>query len=263
MAIEMERFAYSSAAERRSRIVQIVTEQGYCTVSELSSMLGVSEMTIRRDVGRLVRDGRLRSFHGGVGSISPQEMLGRDYSDRDQSMAPAKQAIAERAVTMIREGEVIAIDAGTTGTHLAEVLPRGDRLRVVTHSLSAITAMAGAVNFEIESLGGVLHFDSLSFGGASTVNAISNLQIGTIFLAASSLNERGAFCGTGFDAITKRALIEVSERVVLIADSSKFAESAAVKICGWSSIDTLIVDDGIRELSLPWLDEPPVDIVTV
>lgn len=263
MTVETGRFAYSSAAERRSRVVHIVTEQGYCTVSELSSTLGVSEMTIRRDIGRLVQDGRLRSFHGGVGSISPQEMLGRDYTDRNQSMAEAKRAIAEVAVTMMRNGEVIAIDAGTSGAQLAEALPRGDSLRVVTHSLSAITAMAGAVNFEIESLGGVLHLDSLSFGGPSTLNAISNLHIGTTFLAASSLNERGVFCGTGFDAITKRALIEVSERVILIADSSKLAESAAVKVCGWSSIDTWIVDEGVAGPDLPWLAEPPVNIVRV
>jgi DeoR family transcriptional regulator of aga operon len=259
--VKSERYAYSSAPERRDRIVQVVTDQGYCTVSELSRLLGVSEMTIRRDLGRLVKDERLRSFHGGAGAISPQEMMGRDYTARDQSMAAAKHAIAHKAVGVIREGEVIAIDAGTTATHLAEVLPREESLRIVTHSLSAITALAGATNFEIESLGGVLHFDSLSFGGPSTLTALSDLHIGTTFLAASSLSERGAFCGTGFDAITKRALIEVSDRVVLIVDSSKFEESAAVKICDWSRIDLMIVDDGISEADLHWLAKAPVDVL--
>ena len=77
-----ERFTYSSAPERRDRIAYFVTEQGYCTITELSRLFSVSEMTIRRDVSRLVLEGRLRGFHGGVGSLTPGDMLGRDYSDR-------------------------------------------------------------------------------------------------------------------------------------------------------------------------------------
>jgi DeoR family transcriptional regulator of aga operon len=240
-----ERFTYSSAPERRDRIVQFVSDQGYCTITELSDLVAVSEMTIRRDVSRLVREGKLRGFHGGVGSLSPQEMLGRDYSDRDQTMADAKRAIAERAVAMVKTNAVIAIDAGTTATQFAALLPSERGTRVVTHSLSAVSVLAGTGDIEVNCLGGVLHPESLSFAGPSTLAAISNLQVETTFLAASGLNDRGAFCGTGFDAITKRALIEVSAHVVLLADSSKFVTSAMVKICGWDAIDTLVIDAGI------------------
>jgi DeoR family transcriptional regulator of aga operon len=241
----VERFAYSSAPERRGRIVQVVTDQGYCTVTELSDLFGVSEMTIRRDISRLVRDGQLRAFHGGVGSISPQEMLGRDYVDRAGAMADEKRAIAERAVSMITNGSVVAIDAGTTGAQLASTLPQGLVTHVVTHSLSVVSMLASNRNVEVDCLGGLLHPESLSFSGPATLSVISNLRVDTLFLAASGLNDRGAFCGTGFDAITKRALIEVSDRVVLIADSSKFETSAMVKICDWSAIDTVIMDAGI------------------
>jgi DeoR family transcriptional regulator of aga operon len=242
-----ERFTYSSAPHRREQIVQFVTDQGYCTITELSGLLGVSEMTIRRDVSRLVSDGQLKGFHGGVGSLSPQEMLGRDYADRDHSMAEAKRAIARKAVTLVKEHSVVAIDAGTTAMQLAALLPRDQEIRVVTHSFSVVSALAADDGIEVNCLGGVLHGESLSFAGSSTLTAISNLQVETMFLAASGLNDRGAFCATGFDAIIKRALIEVSERVVLVADSSKFAVSAMVKICGWDVIDTLIIDSGVTE----------------
>jgi DeoR family transcriptional regulator of aga operon len=240
-----ERFTYSSAPERRDRIAYFVTEQGYCTVTELSQLFSVSEMTIRRDVSRLVLEGRLRGFHGGVGSLTPGDLHGRDYSDRNQTMADAKHAIAERAAQMVKPDSVIAIDAGTTGAQLASLLPRDSGIRVVTNSFSAVTSLAGSPDIEVNCLGGVLHPESLSFAGPSTLVAISNIQIDTLFLAASGLNDRGAFCATGFDAIIKRALIDVSDRVVLIADSSKFVTSAMVKVCGWDDIETMVVDSGI------------------
>lgn len=258
-----ERFTYSSAPERRDRISNFVTEQGYCTITELSRLFSVSEMTIRRDVSRLVLEGRLRGFHGGVGSLTPGDMLGRDYNDRNQTMGDAKRAIAERAVQMIALDSVIAIDAGTTGAQLASILPRESGLRVVTHSFSAVSVLAGIPDVEVNCLGGVLHPESLSFAGPSTLLAISNIQIETMFLAASGLNDRGAFCATGFDAIIKRALIEVSEHVVLIADSSKFTTSAMVKVCGWDAIDTIVVDSGITEAQRSLLQQNGVHVEIV
>jgi DeoR family transcriptional regulator, aga operon transcriptional repressor len=258
---EIERFAYSSAPERRAKIVQFVIDQGYCTITELSTLLNVSEMTIRRDVSRLVKDGKLRGFHGGVGSLSPQEMTGRDYTDRDVTMAEAKGVIAERASTMVKKRSVIALDAGTTTTRLSTLLPSDKKIHVVTHSFPVVAALIGVPGIEVSCLGGLLHPESLSFAGPSTLAAISNLQVETLFLAASGLNERGAFCGTGFDAITKRALIEVAEHVVLVSDSSKFSTSAMVKVCGWDVIDAIVVDAGLRDEDRNMLIQQGVEVI--
>jgi DeoR family transcriptional regulator, aga operon transcriptional repressor len=258
-----ERFTYSSAPERRDRIVQFVTDQGYCTITELSSLFAVSEMTIRRDVSRLVAAGALRGFHGGVGSHSPQEMLGRDYSDRDQTMAAAKRAIAERAASMVKPNSVIAVDAGTTGAQFASVLPRDVGTRVVTHSLAVVNILEDRGDIEVNCLGGVLHTDSRAFSGPSTLAAISSLQVETLFLAASGLSDRGAFCATGFDAITKRALIEVSAHVVLLADSSKFETSAMVKVCDWDAIDTIVIDSAVTAAQQEMLAQKGVAIEIV
>jgi DeoR family transcriptional regulator of aga operon len=258
-----QRFAYGSAPERRDRIAQYVSDQGYCTIAELSREFGVSEMTIRRDVGLLEVGGRLRGFHGGAGSLSAQDLNGSPYDDRDRVMAAAKHAIALRALEFVHENSVIAIDAGTTAAQFASVLPEALGLRVATHSLSAVTALARKPEVEVNCLGGVLHPESLSFAGPSTLAAISNIQVDTLFLAASGLNDRGTFCGTGFDAITKRALIEVSNRVILLADSSKFMTSAMVKVCEWDSIDTLVIDNDIDPDQVSMLDRAGVEIITV
>lgn len=263
MSTVEESFRYTSAPERRERLVQFIAEHGYCTITELSKAFDVSEMTIRRDVLRLVEQGKVRGFRGGVGSLSRQEMEGSDYRLRDMKMAEAKQAIARRAIEMVNPGSVIAIDAGTTGHQVAELLPNDRGLTVVTHSFPVVSSLIGNPGTEVMCLGGLLHAESLSFDGPSTLAAISNLQVETLFLAASGIGDRGAFCGNGFDAITKRALIEVADQVVLLADSSKFSTSAMVKICGWAAIGTIVIDDGITEEHQRMLEAQDVEVITV
>jgi len=258
-----ERYAYGSAAERRDRLARYVAEQGYCTIGELSLRFGVSEMTIRRDVGRLVGEGRVRAFHGGVGSLAPSELSGVDYGDRDRRMGAAKHAIASRALAELSPGAVIAIDSGTTTAQIAALLPLDAGLQVVTPSLPVVNALAERGGIEVVCLGGVLHLESLSFAGEATLASVANLRVDVLFLAASGLDERGAYCGNSFDAITKRALIEVADQVVLVSDSSKFTASGMVRICGWDLMDLFITDDGIDPISAAMVAAEGVALETV
>lgn len=259
-----ESYRYTSAPERRERLLQHIGDEGYCTIAELSAFLGVSEMTIRRDVLKLAEQGQVRAFRGGVGALGGRELPGSDYRFREVSMATQKQAIAHMAARLIDDGSVIAIDAGTTVNQLAPLVPAGKGVKVVTHSFPVIASLAGNPGVEVIALGGTLHPVSLSFDGPSTLAAISNLQVQTFFLGASGITERGAFCGNDFDAITKRAIIDVSERVVLLADSSKFgAPSMHMKICGWDPIDELVTDAGITAEQRRMLEDHGVEVTVV
>ncbi|HEY7259975.1 MAG TPA: DeoR/GlpR family DNA-binding transcription regulator [Trebonia sp.] len=261
MAERDDAFRYTSAPERRQRLVTYITEQGYCTIAELSRIFGVSEMTIRRDVWKLVQQGEVRGFRGGVGSLTRQDLAGSDYRLRDMKMGAAKHAIAGAAVDLIGGNSIIALDAGTTTAQLAPVLP-GDRdLCVITHSLPVVSELARHTGTEVICLGGTLHSGSLSFDGPATLSAISNLHVEVLFLAATGLGERGVFCGNGYDAITKRALIEVSERVVLVTDSSKWETQAMVRVCGWDAIDTIVVDSGIADERRQFLIQHGVTVI--
>lgn len=254
---------YTSANARREQLVAVTEDQGYCTTAELSRIFGVSEMTIRRDVTKLVSEGRLRGVHGGVSSLASQDLQGSQFSVRLVSRGDTKKGIAIRALDLVAEGSVIGLDAGTTVALFADQIPATGRLRVVTASLPAISALSANRAAEVIALGGVLHPETLSFAGQSTLRAIEDLQIETLFLAASGLSERGAFCANDFDALTKRALIEVSHSVVLLADSSKFQAHAMVKVCSWDAIDTLITDDGLDLDAEKYLTENNVRIVKV
>lgn len=234
-----------SVQSRRSLIRKLVEDQGFCTIAELSAAAKVSEMTVRRDVQSLVEAGILRSFHGGVSAFPSNDFQGSDYRQREESSWRLKTALAHQAARFVSRSDSIALDAGTTMAALAREIRHFDQLNVVTASLPAINALSDHENFALNILGGSYHAESQSMSGSVALKAIENMHVDTFFLAASRLSDRGTYCGNDFDAVTKRALIEVADRVVLVSDSTKFDQSAIAKVCGWESIDTFVVDEDI------------------
>ncbi len=239
---------YRSAPERRARLLRIVEEQGFCSTQELMAVLGVSDMTIRRDAQKLAGEGRVRVVHGGVSILSTPEQVGsREYEERASLMAGAKAAIGRVAAAGLRNGSAIAIDAGTTARELARALPVGIDVTVITHSAPVIADLVGRRDISLISLGGVLHHETLSFEGPFVLAAIGDLQLDTFYLSASGVGARGVYCANDFDAATKRALISVARRVVLLIDSSKLHTHAMVRVCDLSHVDQVLVDDGIDD----------------
>ncbi|MEV6845795.1 DeoR/GlpR family DNA-binding transcription regulator [Actinoplanes sp. NPDC051411] len=254
---------YTSAEDRRAQILEMVERQGFCTITELSAAFEVSDMTIRRDIRMLVDSDDLRSVHGGVTKLKQTEMMGTDFLARTTRMGAAKRAIAERALDFVPRSGAIAVDAGTTTLELATALPADSRVKVVTHSLSVVNALAGRDHIEVICLGGTLHAGTQSFAGAATVAHIGELHVRTLFLAASGLKASGVYCGNDYDAVTKRALVGATDEVVLLTDSSKFSISAMVRACELSELDRVITDDGISEEHLAMLTSHDIEVIVV
>lgn len=236
---------YGSAPERRARLQRMVEDQGFCTTSELSTFLGVSEMTIRRDVQRLEKDGVLRSVHGGVSALPPSELVGSQFTSRELHQAAEKRAIALMAAEMVPDQGAVGLDSGTTALELARVWPSERRATVVTNSIPNVLALLDDEYTRVIMLGGELHQNAQTLSGPMTMRCLEDLRLRVMFLSASSVNERGVYCGNDFDAVIKRRLIEVADRVVLITDSSKFEGSAMVRVCGLDTVDSVVVDSGI------------------
>jgi DeoR/GlpR family transcriptional regulator of sugar metabolism len=252
-----------SVAERRRRLAEIVDSQGFCTMAELAALLGVSEMTVRRDVAQLVDQGRLSTFHGGVRAPGGQNFLGTDYAARTDQHREAKLAVGNEAVRLARSLSVIGIDSGTTGAVMAEILPDDCRLRVVTASLPVITALNTHRNVETTVLGGVLHVESQSFLGFGTANAAREVHLETFFMTASAASARGAYCTYETAAAIKRVLMDSADRVVFLTDSSKFQQGAMTRICGWEGIDTVLTDDQIDDHTVAYLESEGVTVCAV
>ncbi|HVX47002.1 MAG TPA: DeoR/GlpR family DNA-binding transcription regulator, partial [Mycobacteriales bacterium] len=116
---------------------------------------------------------------------------------------------------------------------------------VVTPSLPVMVELLSHPGVQVHGLGGDLHPVTQSFAGPATVAAIGELRVERLFLAANGIRGTGVYCGNGFDAVVKRALIDIADEVVLLADSSKFQTTAMVRICPLETIQRVVVDSAI------------------
>lgn len=231
------------ALVRRQKITGLVREAGFCSFKDLSQILNVSEMTIRRDTQLMVNDGLIQALHGGV--ISKLLQFG-DYNFRNrlENKRIEKKSIAQEAVGLIQSNSAIALDAGTTTFELAQILPKDQHLMVITHSLPILAVLAPRDDIELISLGGILQHNTQAFYEPKMLQAVSQFRFNILFLAMTAVRDGAMYCGNPYETEMKRALIKAADKVVLLIDSSKFQSSAGILVAPLSSVDTIIVDNG-------------------
>lgn len=226
--------------ERRERILQTLRQQGRVVASELSESLAVSPDTIRRDLEDLASAGLLRRVHGGALPHSPGAAR---YAARLVQAPAAKTAIARAAAALLRSGQVILLDGGTTTLRLAEQLPPGLRATVLTNSPSAAAALAAHPDIDVSVIGGRLHKDGLVTLGAVAVEAIRSVRPDVCVVGVSSLHpEAGLSVPDGEEACVKRAMIEVSAQVIGLADADKLGTVAPYLVAPASELTHLVTD---------------------
>lgn len=250
-------------SDRRDRLSGIVESRGFCTISELAQILEVSEMTVRRDVAKLVAQGGLEALHGGVRAPGRQNFLGTDYAIRAEFNRDVKLWLAERALELAEPLSVIGIDTGTTGVALAQLIPTSWRGRVVTSSLPVVAALNRHKDVEVTVLGGVLHVETQSIFGVSTAAAAREVHLETFFMTASAASERGLYCTYELGAAVRRSFMDSADRVVLISDSSKFREGSMTRICGWDKVDAIVIDDRLDDSTASFLEMQGVEVIMV
>lgn len=228
---------YDTAPERRAHILDTVRTCGFASIVELAERLGVSDMTVRRDLRKLQNTGQVNVVRGGV-HLPP----GTGFEGRRTDNATAKHAIAAAATELLAPNDSIALDAGTTTCILAESLPAWFTGSVVTHSVPALQHFLTKGAIRVVSLGGDLYPASEAFVGPMTVEAAAQLRVRTLFLGAAAIDERGVYVASDIERPTKLALIETADRVVLLADHTKFTASAPVLLCPPSRLHSLVTD---------------------
>jgi DeoR/GlpR family transcriptional regulator of sugar metabolism len=229
---------YTDAPARRRGLLDRLAAAGYVASADLAAELGVSEMTIRRDLHRLADEGLARRVPGGaslpgVGGAEP-------FEARSGNAPSEKRALAKIAAGLLDEGCTVALDAGTTVAELADLLPGG--VAVVTHSLPVITACAATGGREIVVLGGFYEPTTRSFTGPATWNAARELTVDVAVLSCSALDGRGVYSANPVDAEIKRALIEAADRVVVIADAHKVGTRATVRFATPEAVHVVVTD---------------------
>lgn len=232
---------YDNAPSRRERLVALVRQRGFCSTTELVEELGVSDMTVRRDVRRLEAEGEMRWVHGGV-SVRHATLQTSEFTTRAGRSAGAKQHIARAGVELLRADDVVAFDAGTSAFAAAALLPADYSGHVVTHSIPVMQHVLHVPGATVVGLGGELHHASQAFVGPSTVEGIARLRVRLLFLGVAGIDADGLYAETEVECEVKRALVAVAETVVVLADAAKFAQSAPVRFSGLDGADVLITD---------------------
>ncbi|MGF3056331.1 DeoR/GlpR family DNA-binding transcription regulator [Microbacterium sp. YY-01] len=228
---------YTDAPERRAELQQRITDRGYVSSAEAAQLLGVSEMTVRRDLRLLEEQGLVRRVAGGATVTG-----GVPFDSRSTAQSTQKQKIAREAVRELISARVIALDAGTT---VAAVLPLLPNATVVSHSLPVIEKLAADPSADLIAAGGHYQHDTRSFAGPFTEEMLRTVRCDTVLLSATAVTADALWGTNALDAAIKRVLIAQSQRVVLLADASKFgdeAPAAPVRITGLGAIDVVVTD---------------------
>jgi DeoR/GlpR family transcriptional regulator of sugar metabolism len=223
---------------REIAILDVLREERAATVSRLAVTLQASEATIRRDLVRLDKSGRVRRTHGGAVLIEADAPFGEvENVNRD-----AKNAIATAAAAQISDGESIILDIGTTTLQLATLL-HGRRLTVITASIAVFDELRDDREVQLILLPGDYDRVYRSLGGHLTPEALRGLHADHAFLGTSGIAENGDLRDTTMVQIPiKRAMLEASDRATVLVDSSKFPGAGAGRIRPTTSLTQLITE---------------------
>jgi len=252
-----------NASDRHAQLIGLLKKRGYCSVVEMSQLLNVSPMTIRRDLHMLHEKQIAEVTHGGA-RFSASKRIEPDFDIRTHEHLAEKQAIGKLAVErFIEEGDVVGIDSGSTTLEIVRNLPNIP-LTIVTHSLAAANVVAQNKRYSLIVLGGILQHEANCLCGPQAIAALQTLYINKLFLSTSGLvAPDGLSCNNLADAEVKQALISSSRQTILCMDSSKVGRAYLARFATLNDIDTLITDNGISDESREAIERQQIEIITV
>ncbi len=231
--------------ERQEQIKLELTRQGRVEVPELACRYGVSEHTIRRDLNALAQRGLLQKTHGGAVSLNTTHL---DWTNRNLTLPEAKEHIGETAAALVKPGQTIIVDAGSTTLSLARHLTVRP-LTVITNSLDVASLFAETKDVALIVSGGRWDVQARAFRGAAAQQFMSSYRADWTMLGTCALHPRtGASVTSEEDAGIKRAMSAAGLRTVVLADHSKRDQVAAHLVLPVQRLDLVVTDQAWPEL---------------
>ena len=226
--------------ERQQKIVDEVSINRKVSSNYLSEKLGVSEDTIRRDIIELDNRGMLTRVHGGA--ISTIQKL-YHYNEDSISNRENKVRIAQKAISLIKNGMVIIMSGGTTNLMLAKLLPKDIKATIYTYSLPIAMQLTEHPLIETIFIGGKIHRSSMVTTGIDVIQYLSNIRANICFMGVSALNLDQGITDEGYEvSLVKKAMINASEQIIYLATSNKLDQRLNFDVCSLTEIDTVVTD---------------------
>ena len=227
--------------KRQADILQAVRETGSASITELAARLDVSTETIRRNIKLLIEQGSVLRFHGGV--MSPEQMEDPPFQRRMQLNRTGKRQVAALVLDMVRDGDSLILDNGTTTTYVAEALAARSNLVVVTNSAQIACRLASRNNNRVFMTGGELGGDDAAAFGRGSIEFLKQFEVRCALISVAGINARGELVDFHlFEAEFSRAAMAQAEETWVIADQSKFGREAPVKVCELGMVHKIVTD---------------------
>ncbi len=238
-------------AERQANILKLIKEKDFVKIKELEDIFYVTPITIRRDLKELSRQNLIKQVHGGAVDITRLSTSFEPlYKTKLYSNLEKKQAIAKKAVEFIDSGETIILDSGTTTLQIAIKLKskRFKDLVIVTNDIKIADELCAVEYLEVIVLGGILRKFLYTLFGSFTIDFLEQIKVNKFFLAADAISKDNGISNANIEEVPiKKLMIQNSQNVILVADSTKFNKNAFCKVCGWEKISSIITDDKISD----------------
>ncbi|WHY67368.1 DeoR/GlpR family DNA-binding transcription regulator [Neobacillus sp. SuZ13] len=244
--------------ERKNEILKELNREGKVKVIDLVEQFQVSEETIRRDLMLLEEKGLLKRVYGGaIKSVFPFEEP--PFAHRTTVNQEAKVKIGKKAVELISNGDVIAIDVGTTMLEFAKCIQDKKDITIITNSLPVSSVLTESLNQnkftgQILLLGGLLDPKQQSISGSFTEQTLEQFNINKAFISAGGVSiQNGVSNYHLHETLVSRKMVEVSKQVILLTDSSKMDVDTFCKVCPLKKVDVFVCEQAMPEA---WKNHP-------
>jgi DeoR/GlpR family transcriptional regulator of sugar metabolism len=233
--------------ERRRRdICELVEKSGYVESRQLALSLGVNISTVRRDLEALAEAGFIQRTHGGAMPVTDGNPVDVPYEVKKRQRLVEKRAIANYAAALVREGDSLVLDSGSTTYALAQVIRGRGGLTIATNDLRIAHYLAEGGGVRLLVTGGQLIDSVFTLVGPSALTNLAGLQVDWAFLGADAVDSGAGVTNVNtVEVPIKQAMLAAAARKVLLADSSKFGRRALAAVVGLDAFDYVITDTGL------------------
>lgn len=255
--------AIYSTAERQVRTMQVLKEHGHTSVSRLSKDLGVSEVTIRKDLRALEERKLLVRTHGGAMLID-HYLYDLPFDEKSQHHAEEKKRIGHAAAKRIEDGDTLILGAGSTTTQVARHMRSQKNLIVTTNSLHVTVELLNNLDVDVLMLGGIVHPATASVVGPFAEKMLQEHSFRKLFLGGDGFDvDYGLTTTNALEAHLNRMMIQSAQETIAVMDASKFGRRGLSLICGLADVDTVITDDHISDEMVQRLEQQAIEVVIV
>lgn len=254
---------------QRNEILQsLLAERGFLSIADIMATTGVSAASARRDAGRLAEAGLATRIHGGIQAVegalprqtTEDRLATRSFDVSRTINIDAKRAVARCAVDMCLDGDVIIINGGTTTYQMSEFL-RPRRLKVLTNSYPLAEFLIHETQIRVALPGGEVYRDQKLIVAPFDDDAIQHYSARLMFMSALAIGPLGVIEGDPLIARAETKLLRRAEKLIVLADGSKFDAKGSLVVCPLSRIDVLITDETAPPAALVMLREAGVNVV--